>query len=80
MSVRRPGRPAKEPVDLITLDVAVARIKAFLIEKHGAESADALCYAKGTLYNKICLGQLRCWKKVKGKNLVSETEVLKLVS
>lgn len=80
MNERRPGRPAKEPADLITLDVAIDRIREFLTEKHGARTADGICYAKGTLYNKIHSGHLRVWKKIRGKVLVSETDILKLVS
>lgn len=79
MKQRGRGRPPKEPDDLITLDMAVEKLKQHLAIKYNPTVADACCYAKGTLYNKLYRGELHGWKKGKYM-LVSEREILKLVS
>lgn len=77
---RGPGRPPGEPKDLITLDQAVGRIRAFLMNKYKNPTVVESCaYAKGTLYNKIYRGELHKYRKGKFV-LVSEREVLQLVS
>jgi hypothetical protein len=75
---RQRGRPPKEPSDLITLDLAIERLKAYLLEKYEPQDAMAMCLAKGTLYNKICKNELHSWRRGKFV-LVSEKEVLQLV-
>jgi hypothetical protein len=77
---RKVGRPAKEPVDLITMDEAVTVIKEYLMNRYNNPTVVERCaYSKGTLYNKTSSGELNRWRK--GKYcLVSKAEVLKLVS
>ncbi len=77
---RGPGRPPKEPSDLITIDQAVEVIKEHLLSKYGnPEVAKQCSYSKGTLYNKSCSGEINTWRRGKYA-LVSRSEVLKLVS
>ncbi len=76
---RRPGRPPKEPDDLITVDIAVRIIKEYLEQKYAPEVASRLTYAVGTLRNKVSKGQLHSWKKGRYA-LLSKAEVIKLVS
>ncbi len=77
---RRPGRPPKEPTDLITLDVALEVIREELSKKYSPEVAAILGYAKGTIRNKISKGEVHKWRKGRYA-LVSRAEVIeKLVS
>jgi hypothetical protein len=76
---RGPGRPAKEPADLITIDQAVIAIREELVKKYSPEVADRCALAKGTIRNKVWNKSLNSWKKGKYV-LLSRSEVLKLVS
>lgn len=79
MKPRGRGRPAKEPDDLITIDTAIEEIKEFLTKKYSPTVAMALCYAKGTIYNKLYRKEIQGYRKGK-YTLVSQREILKLVS
>ncbi len=77
---RKPGRPAAEPTDLVTVDEALAIIREELAKKYSPELAKKLCLAKGTLRNKMCKNEIRRWHKGKYA-LLSRAEVIeKLVS
>lgn len=77
---RGPGRPAKEPNDLITIDEAVETIKVFLMKRYNNPKIVEQCsLSKGTIYNKTYEGKLHTWRKGKYA-LVSKAEVLRLVS
>jgi hypothetical protein len=79
MKHRGPGRPPKEPNDLITVDQAVEVIREEAARKYPPEIAKLLTYAKGTIRNKIWKRELHSWKKGK-YSLVSRAEVARLVS
>ena len=75
------GRPAKPPEDVITLDVAVRKLKEYLLSIYqDEETAKRKCLSKGTLYNKIWKKELHRYGKSERPVLVSFEEVKRLVS
>jgi hypothetical protein len=76
MESPKPGRPKK--LKLVTIDKALELVKEFYLKKGlGADELHRVTPAKRTIYNKICMKQLRNYGQGKGRlALLDENEVL----